>query len=135
LHPQSGCLLEKPFSVEERIYAAIDQGGVGIVPSTYDSGESEKHGHITKSGSPSVRGVLCEAAHHAARPTHPLHPYWVRLFRKGGYKKAVIGVTNRMSRILFQMWRNGEEFTINKLNIVNERVEVKKTVYYRLKTA
>jgi len=44
------------------------------VPSTYHSGERDAYGRITKRGSGELRAMLCEAAHHASRLTHPLHP-------------------------------------------------------------
>jgi transposase len=43
----------------------------GLVPSTDQSGDRDTHGHITKRGSAALRTMLCEAAHHAQRPTHP----------------------------------------------------------------
>jgi transposase len=42
----------------------------GLVPSTFQSGDRDAHGHITKRGSAELRTMLCEAAHHARRPTH-----------------------------------------------------------------
>jgi len=37
---------------------------LGLAVSTYDTGERERHGHITKRGAADVRGLLCEAAQH-----------------------------------------------------------------------
>jgi len=42
----------------------------GLVPSTFQSGERDAHGHITKRGSAELRAMLCEAAHHARRSAH-----------------------------------------------------------------
>jgi len=50
---------------------------------------------------------LCEAAHHARRPTHPLHPHFTRVCARGGYKTAVVAVAHRLCRILFAMLRDG----------------------------
>jgi transposase len=108
---------------------------LGLVPSTYDSGEVERHGHITKSGPPAMRSLLCEAAHSAARVNHPLNPYFVRQCARGGYKKAVVSVAHRMARILYQMWRKGENFDEGKLNVVHKRMVKTKVVHYQLKTA
>jgi transposase len=72
---------------------------IGLVPSTYDTGLVQRHGHITKRGSCELRAMLCEAAHSAARPTHPLNPYWVRVCAKQGYKRAVVAVAQRLGRI------------------------------------
>ncbi len=48
----------------------------GLVPRTYQSGEYDRHGRITKRGSAELRTMLCEAAHHARRTTNPLNPYF-----------------------------------------------------------
>lgn len=42
---------------------------VGLVPSSHQSSTRDTHGHITKRGSKELRTLLCEAAHHASRPT------------------------------------------------------------------
>ena len=107
----------------------------GLVPSTEQSGDRDTHGHITKRGSAALRTMLCEAAHHAQRPNHPLHPYFARLCAKRGYKMAVVAVAHRLCRILFAILRRGEEFDVTKLAITEgpfRRTIVKR---YRLKPA
>jgi hypothetical protein len=89
----------------------------GLVPSTYHSGEREAFGRITKRGSGELRTMLCEAAHHASRSTHPLHPYFATLCAKRGYKMATIAVAHRLARITFAMLRDGTDFDVGKLNI------------------
>lgn len=106
---------------------------IGIVPSSYDSGERTRHGHITRAGSPSLRALLCEAAHHAGRPNHPLNPYWRRMMVLHGYRKAVVAVAHRLARILFQMWRRNEAFDEGKLNVVRRTQNKKRSFVYRLK--
>ena len=108
---------------------------IGLAPSTYDSGERERHGHITKQGSSELRSLLCEVAHHAANARHPLNPYFTRVCARSGYKKAVVCVAHRMARILYQMWRKGERFDVKKLNVVQEEITKKRKVYYRIKNA
>jgi transposase len=108
-------------------------GYVGLGVSTYDSGERERHGHITKSGSPALRAVLCEAAHHAARPTHPLHPYFARVAARRGVKPAVIAVAQRMARILWQMWRTREPFDARKLNVEPVAKIKRRHVYWEIR--
>jgi transposase len=116
-----------------------DSGAVGsylgIVSSTYDSGESERHGRITRQGSGPLRAVLVEVAHHAANPRHPLHPYFARVCAKAGYKKAVVAVAHRLARILFRMWRTKTAFDVAKLNVEAARETRTKTVHYRIRTA
>jgi transposase len=90
---------------------------IGLVPTTYQSGARDAHGHITKAGSTDFRTVVCEAAHQAARPRHPLHPYFARLCAKRGYKMAVVAVAHRLCRIMFAMLRDEADFDVTKLGI------------------
>lgn len=101
----------------------------GLVPSTYQSGDRDCHGHITKRGSAELRAMLCEAAHHARRSSHPLHPYFARLCAKRGYKTAVVAVAHRLCRVLFAMLRDGSEFQMDRLGV--EEGPFTRTVTYR----
>jgi transposase len=105
----------------------------GLVPSTYHSGEREAYGRITKRGSGELRAMLCEAAHHASRPTHPLHPYFATLCAKRGYKMATIAVAHRLARITFAMLRDGTDFDLRKLNVEEGPFERTIIRRYRLK--
>jgi len=105
----------------------------GLVPSTYQSGEQDRHGAITKQGSAELRAMLCEAAHHAARPTSPLHPYFTRLCARRGYKMAVVAVAHRLCRILFGMLRDGTTFDMTKVNVEEGLFERKVVRRFRLK--
>jgi transposase len=106
---------------------------IGLVPATYDSGERECHGRITKHGSAELRSMLCEAGHHASNPRHPLYPYYARIAAKSGYKKAVTAVAHRMARILYQMWRHQEGFDLGKLAVEYREHVVQKKRFYQFK--
>ena len=106
---------------------------IGLAPSTYDTGDVQRHGHITKRGSGELRAMLCEAAQHAASKRHPLNPHWVRFCPNKGYKKTVIITAHRLARILFAMWRKGEDFDASKLNLVAEEGVYHNKYYWRMK--
>jgi transposase len=89
----------------------------GLVPSTYQSGESDRHGRITKQGSGELRAMLCEAAQHAAHTNHPLNPYFSSLRAKRGYQHAVIAVAHRLCRVMFAMLRQQTVFDLSKLGV------------------
>ncbi|MGH7820159.1 MAG: IS110 family transposase, partial [Candidatus Binatia bacterium] len=89
----------------------------GLVPSTHQSGDRDRHGKITKKGSGELRAMLCEAAHHASRPTNPLNPYFRKLCAKHGYRMAVIAVAHRLCRILYSMMKNRSDFDVAKLGV------------------
>ena len=105
----------------------------GLVASTYDSGERVQHGRITRRGSSELRSMLCEAAHHARRPDHPLHPYFIRWVVRRGYKMAVVAVAHRLCRILYALLRDGTEFQVNKLAVEQGRFQHVTVRRYRLK--
>ncbi len=79
--------------------------------------------------------MLCEAAQHARRPTHPLHPYFTKLCAKRGYKMAVIAVAHRLARILFAMLRDGTDFDVHRLGIAVGPFTRTTVDAYRLKRA
>jgi transposase len=89
----------------------------GLVASTFDSGERVRHGRITRRGSSELRSMLCEAAHHAGRPSSPFNPYFSSLCVRRGYKMAVVAVAHRLCRILYAMLRHGTDFDLSQLAI------------------
>ena len=105
----------------------------GLVASTYDSGDRVRHGHITRRGSKELRAMLCEAAHHAARPSSPFQPYFTSLVARRGYKMAVVAVAHRLCRILYAMLRDGREFDPGKMNVEEGRFEQTTVRRYRRK--
>jgi transposase len=106
----------------------------GLVASSYDSGERVQHGRITRRGSSELRSMLCEAAHHARRPNHPLQPYFFSLFARRGYKMAVVAVAHRLCRILYAMLRDGTDFDVKKLGVEEGHFEHTTLRRYRLKS-
>lgn len=106
---------------------------LGLAPSTHDSGESERHGHITRQGCAPMRAVLVEVAQHSRRITHPLNPYYGRLMAKSGSKSAVVAVGARLARILWRMWRDNARFDLKKLNVEYKPTTRSKTYWFRIK--
>lgn len=103
----------------------------GLVASTFDSGERVRHGHITRRGSNELRSMLCEAAHHAARPNNPFNPYFSSLCARRGYKMAVVAVAHRLCRILYSMLRHETDFNLTKINIEEGHFEQVRVRRYR----
>ncbi len=106
---------------------------IGLAVSTYNSGERERHEHITNRGSGDLRMLLCEAAHYSANARHSLNPYFRRITSQHGYKKVVVAVVQRLARILFQMWRTGQGFDVNQLNVIRARQSRARRVYWQIK--
>ena len=89
----------------------------GLVPRTDQSGDRNHTGHIIRRGSGELRSMLCEAAHHARRTTHPLNPYFTRLCARRGYRMAIVAVAHRLCRILYAILRDGKPFTLEKAGV------------------
>lgn len=107
----------------------------GLVPRMNQSADVHHEGHITKSGPSELRAMLCEAAHQAARRTSPLHPLFVRLCARIGYKKAITAMAHRLCRILFAILRDGSEFDLARLGVEKGPFPVTQIRHYRLRKA
>ena len=105
----------------------------GITPSTSQSADRDTHGHITKRGSAELRAMLCEAAHHARKPTHPLNPYFAKVCAKRGYKAAIVAVAHRLCRILYALLRHRTPFDPTRLGIEIGPFEKRIVRPYRLR--
>jgi transposase len=100
--------------LSEAIVALLDQpqrfrkasqvsGYIGMVPKAFDSGESERRGHITRQGSALVRSLLVEVAWAGLR-----HNAWMRQTyqRLSGGKKArkKIAIVAVGRKLLVRCW-------------------------------
>ena len=81
---------------------------LGVVPSSNDSGERERKGHITRQGSPRVRKVLCQAVWSAIRSAPQLRAAYQRIAAKNPKKKK-IAVVAMMRRLGIRLWHIGLE--------------------------
>ncbi len=120
--------------------ARFEQSGqvisyLGLSPSTWDSGDRVRHGPITKRGSSEGRSMLVESAQQSCRPAHPLHPYFTRVMAKHNYNKAMVCVAQRLARIMWRMWIEGEDFNVEKLNIVPIKHEKKVKKHWKIAKA
>ena len=105
----------------------------GLVPSTYQSGDRDAHGRITKRGSAELRAMACESAHHARNVRHPLHPYLSALTARRGHKVAIVAVAHRLCRIMYAMLRDGTDFDVAQLGVEIGPFTRTTKRYYRLK--
>jgi len=76
---------------------------VGLTPSEFSSGDSQRQGGITKAGNGRVRRLLVEAAWHQRNP--PITPKALAK-RRQGQPAAVVGIAERAQKRLHQRyWR------------------------------
>jgi transposase len=86
---------------------------LGLTPTRYQSGQSDRTGHITKAGDASVRTALYEAATTLlGRVTKwsALKNWGIRLARRSGMRKARVAVARKLAVILHKMWKTQTPF-------------------------
>lgn len=75
----------------------------GLVPSTYQSGNTLKHGRITKQGSRPLRWILTQCAHIAVRKDDVLRTFYIRVSKRKGKKAATVAVARKMLVYIHRM--------------------------------
>jgi transposase len=86
---------------------------LGLTPTRYQSGQTDRTGHITKAGDASVRTALYEAATTLlGRVTKwsALKSWGIRLARRSGMRKARVAVARKLAVILHKMWKTQTPF-------------------------
>jgi transposase len=98
----------------ERFRHARDVGPyLGLTPTRYQSGETDRQGRISKHGDAFTRSCLHEAANVLLTKVQrfsPLKAWGMRLAKRIGGKKARIAVARKIAVILQCIWTDGTEF-------------------------
>lgn len=82
----------------------------GVIPSTYASGNTVFHGHITKQGSKWLRWIMAEVVTHCVnRPGH-LQRFYSKLERRKGKKIAKVAAERKLLEWIYHMLRNGRSY-------------------------
>jgi transposase len=97
---------------EPERFASADRAAsyLGLVPSTYQSGNKTYHGRITKQGSAHARWMLVEAAQHLDDHPGPLGVFFRRIARKKNRNVAVVATARKLVTIAWHMLRNNEPY-------------------------
>jgi hypothetical protein len=86
-------------------------GYLGLDPRVRQSGnEPAKHGKISKQGPGDVRGLLVEAAWHAARSPGPLRAFHQRIATRRGANVATVAVARELALIVWHLLSRGEDY-------------------------
>ena len=90
---------------------------LGLVPCEASSAERRHRGHITKAGSGELRSLLVQAAWACwrSRGSGTLQAWVQRLAERRGRRIAVVALARRLSRILFAVWRDAQDFDGQRL--------------------
>lgn len=83
---------------------------LGLVPSTYQSGEHCYHGRITKQGRGHARWMLVEAAQHLDKHPGPLGVFFRRIAKRKTRNVAVVATARKLVAIAWHMLKNNEPY-------------------------
>jgi transposase len=96
---------------------------LGLSPRVHQSGsEPAKHGRISKQGPGPVRGLLVEAAWHAARTTGPLRAFHQRLASRRGVNIATVAVARKLVVIAWNMLRRDQDYAFTRPSLQREKL-------------
>lgn len=83
---------------------------LGLVPSTYQSGDHCYHGRITKQGSSHARWMLVQAAQQLGRHPGPIGVFFRRLAKKKNSNVAKVASARKLVTIAWHMLNNNEPY-------------------------
>lgn len=83
---------------------------LGLVPSTYQSGEKTYHGPITKRGNSHARWMLVEAAQSVGAHPGPLGHFFRKIARRKNRNVAVAATARKLVTIAWHMLKNNEPY-------------------------
>lgn len=86
---------------------------LGLTPTRYQSGQTDRSGHVTKAGDAAARTALYEAATTLLGRVvkwSALKSWGLRVARRSGMKKARVAVARKLAVILHSMWRTQSPF-------------------------
>lgn len=86
---------------------------LGLTPGRYQSGETDRTGHITRAGDVATRTALYEAATTLLGRTtrwSAVKRWGLRIAARHGIKKARVAVARKLAVILLGMWRGNTPF-------------------------
>jgi transposase len=85
----------------------------GLTPRRYQSGETDRTGHISKQGDALARQALYEAANVLLTRTRrwsALKAWGIAVAKRAGMRRAKVAVARKLAVVLHRMWRDGTEF-------------------------
>lgn len=85
----------------------------GLTPRRYQSGETDRTGHISKQGDALARQALYEAANVLLTRTSrwsALKAWGLNVAKQAGLRRAKVAVARKLATLLHAMWRDATEF-------------------------
>lgn len=105
---------------------------VGMTPRQSSSGETQKYGPISKTGSNELRALLCQSAlslMYTTKTWNRLKLFGLKIKKKHGHKKAIVAVGRKLAVVMHRMLVDRTPFDpghvdqkeIDKLNQISNR--------------
>jgi transposase len=85
----------------------------GLTPRRYQSGETDRTGHISKQGDALARQALYEAANVLLTRTSrwsALKAWGMNIAKRAGLRRAKVAVARKLAVVLHRMWCDGTQF-------------------------
>lgn len=89
----------------------------GLVPSTYQSSQTQYNGRITKRGNSNLRWILTQCTHASIKSkySHKLKSFFLRLQRKKGKQKAIVATARKMLTTIWYLLNKNEYYTYRNI--------------------
>lgn len=93
----------------------------GIVPSTYQSSQTQYSGRITKQGNAHLRWILTQCTHASikSRRSHKLKSFYLRIERKRGKQKAIVATARKMLTTIWHLLNKNEYYAYREIPCKN----------------
>lgn len=92
---------------------------VGMTPTQYSSGESQRQGGISKTGSNELRALLCQSAMcmmYNTKSWSQLKLFGLNVKKKHGHRKATVALGRKLAVVMHRMWIEGKPFEFGNVN-------------------
>ena len=93
----------------------------GVVPSTYQSGDTSRNGRITKQGRAEARWLIIEAAEILRRSPGPMRALYSRIQRKRNHNVAVVAVARKLVELVHHLLANAEDYVYKLPRLTQEK--------------
>jgi transposase len=93
----------------------------GLVPSTYQSSQTQYSGRITKQGNSYLRWILTQCTHASikSRHSHKLKTFYLRIERKKGKQKAIVATARKMLTTIWHLLHKNEFYAYRNSSCKN----------------
>lgn len=91
----------------------------GLVPSTYQSSQTQYNGHITRQGNKMLRWILTQCVHASIKShkSHKLKSFYLRIERKKGSQKAIVATARKMLVVIWHLLNKNEFYAYRDASI------------------